>query len=36
MKLYKDDCMNIMKTLEDNNVDLVVTDLPYKVPSKWQ
>lgn len=34
MKLYNDDCMNIMKTLEDNSVDLVVTDTPYKVTSR--
>lgn len=34
MKLYNDDCMNIMKTLEDNSVDLVVTDPPYKVTSR--
>ena len=34
MKLYNDDCMNIMKILEDNSVDLVVTDPPYKVTSR--
>lgn len=34
MKLYNDDYMNIMKTLEDNSVDLVVTDPPYKVTSR--
>ena len=28
-KLYNDDCMNIMKTMEDNSVDFTLTDIPY-------
>ena len=28
-KLYHDDCMNVLKGLPDNSVDLVVTDPPY-------
>ena len=28
-KLYNDDCMNILPTLEDNSVDLIITSPPY-------
>ena len=28
--LYNDDCLNIFKTIEDNSIDLIVTDPPYK------
>ena len=31
MQLFNDDCLNVLKTLESNSVDLVVTDPPYKV-----
>ena len=34
MKLYNDDCMNVLKTIEDSSVDLVVTDPPYKTTSR--
>ena len=27
--LYNDDCFNVLKTLPDNSVDLVLTDPPY-------
>lgn len=33
MKLYNDDCLNVLKTLPDNSVDLVVTDCPYHIVS---
>jgi len=29
--LYNDDCLNILKTIPDNSVDLCVTDCPYKI-----
>jgi site-specific DNA-methyltransferase (adenine-specific) len=29
IKLYNDDCLNILKTLDDNSVDSCVTDPPY-------
>lgn len=31
MKLYNDDCMNILKEMENNSVDLIVTDPPYLI-----
>ena len=34
IKLYKDDCLNVLKTLDDNSVDLIVTDPPYRVTSR--
>ena len=33
MKLYNDDCLNVLKKLPDNSVDLVVTDCPYHIVS---
>ena len=32
--IYHDDVLNIMKTMDDNSVDLVVTDPPYKVTAR--
>jgi site-specific DNA-methyltransferase (adenine-specific) len=32
-KVYNQDCLNIMKNIEDNSIDLIVTDPPYKVTS---
>ena len=29
--LYLGDCMDIMKTIEDKSIDLVITDPPYKI-----
>lgn len=34
VKLYKGDCVEVMKSLPSNSVDLIVTDPPYKVTSK--
>ena len=31
VKLYNDDCLNVLSTLPDESVDLVVTDCPYKI-----
>ena len=31
VKLYNDDCLNVLKDIEDNSIDLVVTDPPYEV-----
>jgi site-specific DNA-methyltransferase (adenine-specific) len=36
MKLYNDDCLEVMKELPDNSIDLILTDLPYGVTAcKW-
>ena len=29
MKLFNDDCLNAMKSIADNSVDMVLCDLPY-------
>lgn len=34
MKLYNDNCLNIFPTIEDNSIDLIVTDPPYLVTSR--
>ena len=31
VKLYNDDCLNVLMDIEDNSIDLVVTDPPYEV-----
>lgn len=31
MKLYKEDCLKIIHTLEDNSIDLLLTDPPYNL-----
>ena len=31
VKLYNDDCLNVLKDIGDSSIDLVVTDPPYKV-----
>lgn len=33
-KLYNQDCLEVMKDMQDNSVDLIVTDPPYKVTSR--
>ena len=33
MKLYNDDCLDVLKTIESESVDLVVTDCPYHICS---
>jgi site-specific DNA-methyltransferase (adenine-specific) len=32
-KLYHGDCLEVMKDIEDNSIDLIVTDPPYKIIS---
>ena len=34
IKLYNGDCLEVMKKMKDNSVDLIVTDPPYKVTSR--
>ena len=31
VKLYNDDCLNVLKGVDDNSIDLIVTDPPYEV-----
>lgn len=31
MKLYNDDCLNVLKKLDDNSVDLIITSPPYNL-----
>ena len=31
IKLYNDDCINILKTIEDKSIDLICTDIPYEL-----
>lgn len=33
MKLFNEDCLDVLKRIEDNSVDLLVTDCPYKIVS---
>lgn len=33
-KLYNQDCLDVMKDMQDNSVDLIVTDPPYKTTSR--
>lgn len=36
MKLYKGDCLEVMKTIEDNSIDAIITDPPYGTTAcKW-
>lgn len=34
IKLYNDDCLNILKTIEDKSIDLILTDPPYNISRK--
>jgi len=36
IKLYKDDCLKIMKSLSDNSIDLIFTDPPYWSLNKYR
>lgn len=33
-KLYNDDCLNIIKSIPDNSIDLIATDPPYRTTSR--
>ena len=36
MKLYNQDCLNILPTISDKSIDLILTDLPYGTTAcKW-
>tara|TARA_R110000787_G_scaffold5045_1_gene18823 strand:- start:46 stop:765 length:720 start_codon:yes stop_codon:yes gene_type:complete len=36
IKLYKGDCLEVMKTIEDNSIDAIITDPPYGTTAcKW-
>lgn len=34
--LYNDDCMNVMKTFNDNQFDLAIVDPPYGIGQNWR
>lgn len=34
IKLYNENCLNVLKNIEDNTIDLIVTDPPYKVTQR--
>ena len=34
VKLYNDDCLNVLKEIGDNSIDLIVSDPPYKTTSR--
>ncbi len=33
--LYNEDCLNILDTMQEKSVDLIVTDCPYHIVSRW-
>lgn len=33
IKLYNGDCMEVMKDIPDNSIDLIITDPPYRTIS---
>ena len=36
MKLYKGDCLEVMKTIESNSIDAIICDIPYgTIKCKW-
>ena len=36
MKLYKGDCLEVMKTIQDKSIDAIITDPPYGTTAcKW-
>lgn len=34
IELYNGDCLEVLKTIKDNSIDLIVTDPPYRVTSR--
>lgn len=34
IQLYNDDCLNVLKTIPDKSIDLVVTDPPYELDNR--
>ncbi len=35
-KIYNDDCMNVMRKLEDKSIDLAIVDPPYGIGKNWK
>ena len=36
VKLYNGDCLEVMQSIKDNSIDLVLCDLPYQMTAcKW-
>ena len=36
IRLYNDDCINILNEIEDNSIDLILIDPPYNIgKAKW-
>ena len=33
IEIHNDDCLNVFKTINDNSIDLIVSDIPYKLVS---
>ena len=33
MKLYNEDCLEVIKNIPDNSIDLIITDCPYHIVS---
>lgn len=33
--LYNEDCLNILDTMQEKSVDLIVTDCPYHIVGRW-
>ena len=33
IEIHNDDCLNVFKTINDNSIDLIVSDIPYKIIS---
>lgn len=31
IKLYNDDCINVLKNIKDKTIDLICTDIPYEL-----
>lgn len=34
IKLYNEDCLKVMSEIQDNSIDLICTDVPYKITPK--
>lgn len=34
MQLFNGDCLEVMKNIADNSIDLVISDVPYKTTSR--
>ena len=34
IKLFNEDCLKVMSKIQDNSIDLICTDVPYKITPK--